>query len=121
MIRVYTKAKEIAMNNGEEFHVVAVLYRGRSIVRFGTNSSKTHPKFGRTYKNGDEGHCLHAEMDVLRFAHPGDRITVMRFLKSGALSMAKPCEHCERFLREAGIEKVTYSDWDGNYQTMKLA
>ena len=60
------------------------------------------------------------EMDVLRFAVPGDRITVMRFLKSGKLSMAKPCQHCEKFLREAGIERITYSDWDGNYQTMRL-
>jgi deoxycytidylate deaminase len=117
---VYHKAKELAMNNGEDWHLAAILYRNRRVIKIGTNSSKTHPKFVRVYKNGEEGHQLHAEMSILRFAKPGDKMTVMRFDAKGELTMAKPCKHCESFLREAGIKEVTYSDWSGDYQTMVL-
>jgi hypothetical protein len=59
-------------------------------------------------------------MDVLRFAQPGDRIYVLRFSAEGDLTMAKPCPFCENFLREANINRVCYSDWDGNMRIMKF-
>ena len=112
---VYYRAKEIALNNGEPYHVVCVLKRGRHIVRIGTNSKKTHPKFGRLFKSGPkEVHTLHAEMDVLRFAEPGDDLIVMRFKADGSLSMARPCKHCQKHIKEAGIRRVHFSDWSGD-------
>jgi deoxycytidylate deaminase len=112
-ISQFRKLKKIAMNNGEDFHLAAILIRRKRIVRVGTNSTKTHPRFLRTYKNGEENAGLHAEMDVLRFAKPGDTIIVYRFSSKGVLTMAKPCHHCERFIIEAGIKNVIYSDWNG--------
>ena len=114
-----TKAKCVAMNNGGPFHLAALLWRGKGLVRIGTNQDKTHPSFQRRYKNG-EAHNLHAEMDVLRFAKPGDTITVMRWSARGQLTMAKPCPHCQAFIKQAGITQVVYSDWDGNMQTMEM-
>ena len=34
--------------------------------------------------------------------------------------MAKPCEHCMRYIREAGIKKVRYTNSQGDWETMKL-
>lgn len=115
------KAKHRAMNNDHDFHLAAFLYRGKSLVRIGINTDKTHPQFQRVYSNGEENYSLHAEMDVLRFAKPGDSIFVMRWDKSGERTMAKPCAHCQRYLHQAGINDVTYSDWDGKLVSLSSA
>jgi len=114
------KIKERALNNDHAFHVGAALYRKKNLLRIGVNAEKTHPGFKRVYKNGQEGYCLHAEMDVLRFAKPGDRIIVMRWSALGERTMAKPCTHCQEFILEAGITDVTYSDWDGSMKSLDL-
>jgi deoxycytidylate deaminase len=119
-LALMTKAKCVAMNNGGPFHLAALLWRGKSLIRIGTNQEKTHPHFQRKYKNGS-AHNLHAEMDVLRFAKPGDTIVVMRWSARGELTMAKPCKHCQEYIRKAGISEVTYSDWNGEMQTMEEA
>ena len=116
----YRKARSVAINNGQEFHLAAILFRGKRIVRVGTNSTKTHPRFRRTHSNGDESAHLHAEMDVLRFAKPGDTLMVFRFLADGTPSMSKPCPHCQKFIREAGITKVEYTDWSGDVKEWRV-
>jgi deoxycytidylate deaminase len=64
---------------------------------------------------------MHAEMDVLRFAKPGDVLEVMRFFKnSDKMTMAKPCCFCESEIRNAKIKSVRYTNWDGNWVTMKI-
>jgi len=99
---------------------VAILYRNKSIIKITTNSKKTHPKFGRRYRNGISNYHLHAEQSACRFAKPGDTLIVMRFLANGNPSMAKPCIHCQKAIEKAGIRKVTYTNWDGNYIVEKL-
>lgn len=111
---MYYKAKQKALDNGQVFHLAAVLLRGKHVVKIGTNSDKTHPRFKRTYKDGSCRSHLHAEMDVLRFAKPGDEIYVFRFSAEGDLTMAKPCRFCEKFIRDTKIKRVYYSDWSGN-------
>lgn len=63
---------------------------------------------------------MHAEMDVLRFAQPGDEIEVMRFRKCGEFGMAKPCKYCAKHIKESGIIRVKYTDDDGSWKTIKL-
>ena len=64
---------------------------------------------------------MHAEMNVLRFAQPGDELEVMRFKKCDhALSMAKPCSLCVVEIRKAGIRKVRYTNWKGEWEEMRL-
>lgn len=108
------------MANNKDFHLAAILIRGKSVIKIGANSVKTNPRYGRKYKNGDKAYCLHAETNVLRFARPGDHITVMRWGARGELTMAKPCRWCLQYIQRAGIKKVTYSDWNGNFQTFKV-
>lgn len=101
------------------FHLAAILWRGKSPIRVGTNHAKTHPKFGRKYKDGTYKHHLHAEMDVLRFARPGDRLEVMRWRADGQLTMSKPCQWCMFHIQRCGISEVRYTDWDGNWQKLR--
>ncbi len=43
----------------------------------------------------------------------------MRFTAKG-MSMAKPCQNCERVLRRAGVAKVRYTDRFGNWQELLM-
>ena len=63
---------------------------------------------------------MHAEMNVLRFAKAGDTIEVLRFLKTGGLAMAKPCPHCMKYMREAGIKMVRYTNEEGEWEQLKV-
>jgi deoxycytidylate deaminase len=117
---VYYKAREKAMNNGRLYHLAAILRRGKTVVKIGENTFKTHPRFKRVYPDGTCGSHMHAEMNVLRFAKPGDTLEVIRFTKTGGRAMARPCEHCMRHIREAGIKKVRYTNSEGEWESMKL-
>ena len=64
---------------------------------------------------------MHAEMDVLRFAEPGDELEVMRWRKSdNTFAMAKPCRHCMPHILKARLAKVTYTTDDGTWEELKL-
>lgn len=118
---MYYEAEQRAKSNGAEmFHLAAILWRGKSPIRVGTNCAKTHPKFGRKYKDGTYKFHLHAEMDVLRFARPGDRLEVMRWRADGELTMSKPCKWCIGHIKRYGISEVRYTDWDGKWQELNL-
>lgn len=117
---MYYLARAKALGNCHEFHITALLIRGKSIIKITTNSKKTHPKFERKYRSGKSAHSLHAEMALVSSIRPGDTVEVYRWLADGTATMSRPCIHCQKALRNAGIKKVTYTDWDGNLQTMKL-
>lgn len=118
---MYYKAKQLAINNGRTFHLAAVLIRDGRVVKIGENTDKTHPRFKRFYKDGGWAANMHAEMNVLRFAKPGDVVEVMRFSKcSHQLTMAKPCPICMMHMKEAGISEVRYTNWEGKWETIKL-
>ena len=117
--RVYYRARELALNNERQYHVAAILRRKGRVVRIGENTSKTHPRFKRQYKDGTWGSHMHAEMNVLRFSQPGDTLEVMRFTTKG-LAMAKPCVHCMKHIIESGITKVSYTDENGKWKHMHI-
>ena len=87
----------------------------------GENTNKTHPRFKRQYKDGTWGAHMHAEMNVLRFSKPGDEVEVVRVSKCGKhKTMAKPCKFCQEAMIKAGISKVTYTNWEGEWEELKL-
>ena len=64
---------------------------------------------------------MHAEMNVLRFAKPGDVLEVIRFRKCNhELTMAKPCDLCMSEIKKSGIKKVRYTNWNGDWETIIL-
>ncbi len=118
---MYYTAREIAMSNGRTYHLAAILKRKGRVVKIGENTDKTHPRFKRMYSDGSFGSHMHAEMNVLRFAQRGDTIEVMRFTACEEHpTMAKPCPLCERHMREAGISRVRYTNWDGKWEEIRL-
>ena len=121
LCQVYYEAREKAMNNGRCYHLAAILRRRGRVIRIGINSDKTHPRFKRRYDDGTWAAHMHAEMDVLRFAEPGDELEVMRWRKSDdTFAMAKPCRHCMPHILKAGLAKVTYTDDAGTWQELNL-
>ena len=121
LCQVYYEAREKALGNGRCYHLAAILRRKGRVVRIGINSDKTHPRFKRKYDDGTWAAHMHAEMDVLRFAEPGDELEVMRWKKSdNTFAMAKPCRHCMPHILKAQLAKVTYTDDDGNWQELEL-
>ena len=118
---MYYKARDLALNNDHTYHLVAYA-KVRNSYRIGINSNRKSAKFKRKYNDGTYGYHLHAEMDLIRQCPEGSLrvIHVIRFRKNGAPTMAKPCRFCQRFLREHGIIKVHYTNWEGEWEVMKL-
>ena len=118
---MYYRAKDLALSNGRTYHIAAILRRNGRVVKMGENTSKTHPRFKRQYKDGSWASHMHAEMNVLRFAEPGDELEVMRFKKCNhEFSMAKPCDLCIDQIKKAGIRKVRYTNWEGQWEVLYL-
>ena len=118
---MYYKARKLALNNNHGFHIAAFT-KVRGSYRWGVNSDRKSAKFKRKYSDGSYGYHLHAEMDLIRKCEEGTVkvIHVIRFKKNGTVTMAKPCTHCQRFLRDHGIIKVYYTNWDGKWEVMRL-
>ena len=92
---MYYRARDLALANGRTYHVAAILRRKGGVGKIGENTDKTHPRFKRQYSDGSWASHMHAEMNVLRFAKPGDEIEVIRFKKCNhKWTMAKPCSLC---------------------------
>jgi deoxycytidylate deaminase len=82
---------------------------------------KTHPRYMRQYPDGTFGAHMHAEMNVLRFAKPGDEIDVVRYTKCNhGFTMAKPCRHCMEYIKNGGIKKVRFTNWEGKWEELEL-
>ena len=110
-----------AISNGRDYHVAAILRRNGNVIKIGENTNKTHPRFKRQYEDGTWASHMHAEMNVLRFSEPGDEIEVIRFRKCNhKWTMAKPCHLCEEEIKKAGIKKVRYTNWEGNWENLKF-
>ena len=117
---VYSKAKLKALSNNQEYHLAAILKRKNKPVYIGINQDKTHPMAFREYNNKSMAASLHAEMDALRFSKPGDSLEVIRFLKDGDMTMAKPCEFCEPLIKKYNLSSVKYTNWSGSWENLNL-
>ena len=58
---MYYTAREKAINNGGLYHLAAILRRGKSVIKVGENTFKTHPRFKRIYPDGTYGSHMHAD------------------------------------------------------------
>ena len=115
-MKSFKKARKIALSNNQGYHIVAILIRNGIPIKFGTNQAKTHPIAHRVYSNGEEAANMHAEMDVLRYAKSGDSLRVMRFLKNGKPTMAKPCRFCLKLIQKFNLNSVQYTNWNGEWE-----
>jgi len=116
---VYYEARNKALTNGQQFHLAACTKSG--LIGINTNERATAKFFRRYDDSGNVSQTIHAEVAlVLKMRRAPDKINVVRFLKDGTVTMAKPCAHCQNFLRLRGVKTVRYSNWNGEWEEMKL-
>lgn len=90
----------------------------RRPVGYGWNTGKIHGGLKRDY--GYTG-GVHAECSALKGINKADTILVVRVRKlDGNLTCSLPCPKCQKFLKDKGIKKVFYSDWDSSIKEMRL-
>jgi len=118
------KALEDIDNNPGGKNVVAVALVGKTRW-VGINNHTSHPDVIKKFRNGEENSSQHAETNCIiqipRFARKKVKLYVARFLKNGDVSMAKPCEICQKFLVKEGIDlrNVFYSTWEGKWERLE--
>ncbi len=117
---MYYAAKKLALKNGDSFHVAAFTRKG-SII--GVNSQRCSAKYQRYYSEAKHrAYRVHAEVDLLlKLETVPEQIYVMRFSAEGEPTMARPCQHCQNFLRLRGVRRVRYTNWDGAWEILDLA
>lgn len=98
------------------FHVAAI-YRKSKLVSIGFNKDVTHPKI-KKYKY----HRLakvHAELNCVlrggREDYEGYDIAVLRINRNNKLDYSAPCSGCSHLLCSLGINKVFYTDQEGQW------
>lgn len=96
--------------------MAALIRKGRRIVSAGLNSKKTHPLQAK-YGNNRFSIHLHAEIAaILRASEDdleGSTLYVARSLKDGSRALAKPCEGCQRAIKDFKIKRVVYTTEKG--------
>lgn len=102
--------------------VVCLIQVGKSWVIGENDPERTSPKLRRQYSNGDATYGTHAEDRALQLARriggKIKRVLVLRWDKSGVLTMARPCQYCAaRFVQE-GVRprKIAWSNWAGEIE-----
>jgi hypothetical protein len=118
---VYYKVFQLAQCNDHVFKVAAFVDKKSDVIGI-NNRGKMTSQYRRIYKNSDHFcHDKHAEVDlILKLRYVPRQIRVVRFLADGTFTMAKPCIHCQNFLRIKGVKEVRYTTWEGTWETMKL-
>jgi deoxycytidylate deaminase len=98
-------------------HFAFILKRNK-IIAIGKNSKKSHPinqKYGYF-----EGTGLHAEAcAVIRSGdinHSRHTMVTFRIDRNNKLAMGKPCDHCQKLLKDVCFKEIYYSDEQGQFQ-----
>lgn len=115
MEHILKKAIETAKKTEglRNFKLGAVLFDKGVIVSAKGNCTKTHPAL-RYYTPWP---ILHAESRAI-LSHGLDNchnleLMVVRINQTGDLTMSKPCKVCQELIKDVGIKRVWYSDWEG--------
>lgn len=117
---VMSVATTLALNNNHKYAIAAVLMRHNTPIRIGINRAKSSPKNKIIKTNNETVRCdLHAEVDAISCdLRSNDTLYVFRVRRDLKRTMAKPCSDCAYKLGLAGIRKVYYTDWNGDWQKL---
>lgn len=112
-------ARKTAQNSegvGPNFNykVGAILFKKKRLLKAKSNSYKTHPSL----RHFTPFPHLHAESACI-FSNGLDNCSGLNLLvvrvrqPNNQLTMAKPCKVCTALISDVGINKVWYSNWNG--------
>lgn len=85
--------------NGRKFLLAAVGLRKDGALVVSTNGGTP----------GERTPSAHAEARLARKLDVGAKVFVARTLKNGTVANARPCENCQRLLRNKGVRIVHYT------------
>lgn len=127
--RFFNIAREVSLlSDVKRARIGAVVVEGNRVISTGCNSNKTSPiqdKYNR-YRHFDDVTYyipkVHAEIATLSPLINNSSINwsktelyIYREHKDGKISCAKPCEACSALIRDLGIKRIYYTDWDGSF------
>lgn len=108
--------KAALMSNAPHHKVGAAIFSGNRLISIGWNSTKTHPSSKTRHK------AHHAEFAALvgnyKYDLIGTTLFVTRVTPGGAISMAKPCDECQKVIKAAGIKKVYFTNHYGHIEKL---
>lgn len=114
--------EEAKQSEYHPYKMGAVLFKGSRILSSGHNEIRGNGKIHPKYKYFDN--TIHAEQAaILNLKDWGKAknadILIVRINNSGKFSLAYPCPMCQGFLKFLGINKVYFSNRDGNISHIK--
>lgn len=114
-------AKKAVRFSTSKFRLGAAIVSGRKVVSIGYNQMLRTNPLVRKY---DQFKAIHAEVSaIIRIKNKellrGSTLVVYRETKNGVQEIAKPCDVCQKIMRDFGIIEVYYSTPTG-YEVMKL-
>lgn len=119
----FSSAKAVSKLSDHKQQIGCIVTIGHRIVSSGHNSkSKCHAiqaKMDKALFGEESRGALHAEVDaLLPLIKKGVDLTnasiyVYREHKNGSLACARPCQRCEKLIRQCGIRRVHYTVENG--------
>jgi len=110
------------------FKLGAVVTKGSRVIATGACATKTTPRnpkvkhpTPRTQTCAEVSACLHALQHTTTESLEGCCVYVVRATRSNTTyRIAKPCHHCQKFMKDLGIRHVYYSNQEGAVEKMDL-
>ena len=106
--------------------VGAILVYRNKVVSYATNGGKSNPFFAKYGKN-EYAIYPHAETKCLWIAQKlgfekfnMSTLYVARVKQDNSMALSKPCNGCERAIRDFSIQRVVYTIDDAYYGTMEV-
>ena len=106
-------AKEYISKSDCHTGMYAEIVKGGSVIARGYNKRRL---------NGS----VHAEIDALKQlvrqkrGAEGATITVIRYLADDSFGASKPCADCMEAIKEAGIKRINYFDYEGSLYIQRI-
>lgn len=111
--KFFELAKKLSAKSDHPKHQLGVvIVKKDRVLSLGINKYKTHPRSTHPYR------FLHAEMDAIISAKEdlkNSNAYIYRQTKDGKLGLARPCIHCLKALKEAGIKKIYFTTYTGYF------
>lgn len=111
-VKFFDTAKRLSKKSEHhKHHIGCVIVNKNTMIGFGFNRLRTHPKSTHKYKSTHAE--LHATLGVPCKELEGSDMYLYRQHKDGTLATAKPCEGCQEYIRKCGIKRVFYTIENG--------
>ncbi len=120
--KVVDLAIEAAKNSVHRHRIGAVIFKKKTIISVAYNkpfafASNLHPKY-QSYPGS-----IHAEVSAIISAKTDLKnceMLIVRINKKGELRLSRPCNYCMSYIIDVGIKKITYSDNECKFHTMRI-